>query len=478
MKHCTNPDCPHRTRTGQPAEYNDRVEHCSDCGTALVAASLNASTSSPAAEAGWPRDLVRRLTVTVLCLLPVWLSSLVWMPFVRHDLLREMLHLDGLLIPQGVSLLAVGITPFISAFVLVELVALMVPQWRCRRHGDPALRSALTRAALIVGVLVASVQALSLAVYFESLNVMGEPLVNAGFAFRAGSVVTLVAASCLCVAMARLIDLHGVGPGFVLLILVDLALDLPRVVVQLRQMLVEGTLAGIQLVLMVAAIVGFVGVTWWLLRRGDDGPDALPVRVPTCGTWPLVVASSLGMVPATLASLLDSHWLHELSRRLAPGSTIYLAFELTVITLVAVIATRLFYWRRQVGFVTEHGASWRRLQWQSLAFVLGSTLAWFVVIHLVQTPLWLLSPVSLIAMTAIVADLFDEVRLRRRLPAGAQLQRLGEHHDVADALEELAGVVRDAAIVQGLHYRSLTYFFAPYVPMAVLRLPSRTGSPG
>jgi len=110
-----------------------------------------------ASAAAQPRGagLLRRTSVTLAGV--AWLLALerIPLPFLDEELL---LLVTGGQPSSAVTLGALGLVPFVSAFVLVELVALAVPRLRSRRHGPAEARAPLTRSAFALALVLAAAQ--------------------------------------------------------------------------------------------------------------------------------------------------------------------------------------------------------------------------------------------------------------------------------------------------------------------------------
>ena len=209
MAFCPNPDCKHKKRTGQPAEFKEGITTCKDCGTQLVEENPDQPKERPAC----PRPLRRRILFTIGVVSVLWLSMLIPPPFVDLDALGVFFNWSVIDSALHTGPLSRGPNPFLVAFVLVELVALAVPRFRRRRHTDLALRNKLTSASVVVGIGVSILGAYSVAVFLESAGWFssGPPVVdNPGWAFRIAFILATTAGTCLYVAAAHLINRFGV----------------------------------------------------------------------------------------------------------------------------------------------------------------------------------------------------------------------------------------------------------------------------
>jgi preprotein translocase subunit SecY len=361
-----------------------------------------------------------------------------------------------------------GPNPFLVAFVLVELFALAVPRFRRRRHSDPVLRNRLTFASVIMGIGVSLVGAYSMAIFLESVwNYAGPPVVdNPGWAFRLGFVLTTTAGTCLYVAAAFLINRFGVGSGFAVVILAYMISEAPPLLLEIWHHLNIESITPIKVLVLGAAGVGAFAGIWWYLHLPDKKPGKLPLRLPTCGLFPLELAFLIMILPSTLMQFFNVSWLNELVGVLVPGSKPYLLLELGLLIVFVPLISSLFYWRRRKDFAQKDNLrEWRRARIHSAIFLVCIVGAWYVLYRLIPGSVWSFpSSVILVGACALTADLVHEIRARWHAPGGVDLVVLESHQDVADAVE--AG--GKGEVIQGLHYRSLTYFFGPFVPLNVL----------
>jgi hypothetical protein len=160
----------------------------------------------------WTRILV---TLTLLAVLQ--LVALLRLPGI------DMSKLDSLNGSFSLSVIALGITPFWSGFVVVELLSFVLPMGRKLRRGGIDGRSKLNTFAIRVGLGLAAVQAAAIAIAMQlAVAPGGGNLVpNPGLLFLLSSVTTLVAGTTLALLAAKLVSRWGVGNGFCLIILLQ-----------------------------------------------------------------------------------------------------------------------------------------------------------------------------------------------------------------------------------------------------------------
>ena len=256
-----------------------------------------------------PEGIGRRLAVTVLVPIGVLLAFRLPMPGVPDELMSS---------PAGrnLSLFALGISPIISAYLTVELVALVVPPWNRLRHAGPAARAKLDTAARILTLLLAAFQSYGVATYLQ-----GMPMLGVSVGSLPVVIATQVAAVALLYLAALWITRRGLVNGLLLLTAVfavrGLALGVSSAIHDAR---VTGELDARWAVLLavgvalpiVASVLALGGVTF---GTADDAAKAQSpyresgrkprplyawVPVPASSIYPLAAAASLLMLPATL----------------------------------------------------------------------------------------------------------------------------------------------------------------------------------
>jgi preprotein translocase subunit SecY len=199
MKYCTNSDCSGRQRSHAPAGYQDSLEVCPECGGPVT---LDGTLVQEPSPAPW-RNAAVTLGVLAVCL------------GARQIALPTVTPPAGLL--EGrmafLSIMALGVKPLLFGYMIVEFAALLMPEWRPLRVGEPGGRAKLHRAALIVGMLAALLQAVFLTLGLEAAGVR----TNYGAGFRVITVLTLLGATAALVALARIVDREGLGGGFSIL---------------------------------------------------------------------------------------------------------------------------------------------------------------------------------------------------------------------------------------------------------------------
>ncbi len=243
------------------------------------------------------------------------------------------------------SVFAIGVMPYISASIIVQLLTHVDERLKELRKEGEAGRRKITRYTRYGTVALATFQALGVAIALEGQSAGGLPIViDPGLGFRITAVVTLVTGTMFLMWLGEQVSERGVGNGISLLIFAGIVAGLPRAVGGTLELARTGELH-VLLVLVLAVLA--LGVTAFVVfvergqrritvnyakrqvgRRMYAGQSShLPLKLNMSGVIPPIFASSLILFPATLGSWFGSseglRWLKDLSTTLSPGQPIY-----------------------------------------------------------------------------------------------------------------------------------------------------------
>ncbi len=365
------------------------------------------------------------------------------------------------------SLLVLGVQPLLSGFVLVELVALIIPAWRPLRTGRRAGREKLRYASLIVGMVLALGQAFFMAVALEKTASS-----TVGDGFRIITVLILLGATAALIALARIVDEAGLGGGFPVLMLVFALPHIAKPLGQAYSAFHHGALTASALQTEAFGLALLVGATLWFFS-----PYALPANEP----WEhpaLLSRPACGVAPLHLGAGMLTYLT--LVVKMYSGQTIYPSWRSDVATLVLSISAAMGF-----AFLFNQPDRFSRV-WRSLSpvppeclprikSVMPECVLFIGLAVLVETGLVRVvgnggvpSAIAVILVTGIIADLIREFRARTE--STARLVPVWEIHQVyavppAMRLLQAQGF---HPFAKGLRLRSLLQFFGPYAPIAIL----------
>ena len=258
------------------------------------------------------------------------------------------------------GIFALGIMPYISASIIVQLLTAMVPQLENLKKEGEQGRKKINQYTRYGTVFLATVQAYGLAVSLEAGDLVTDP----GMFFRAATVVTLVGGTMFLMWLGEQITARGIGNGISLIIFIGIIAEIPAALAQFLSQGRSGALSPaviIGVLVMVVVVIAFVVFMERALRKihiqyprrqvgmkvYDGGSSHLPVKVNPAGVIPAIFASSLLLLPTTLATFSGNQTGPVMSTILAffgPGQPLYLAF------FTAMIVFFTFFYTFNVSF--------------------------------------------------------------------------------------------------------------------------------
>ncbi|MFP4404070.1 preprotein translocase subunit SecY [Rhodosalinus sp.] len=253
------------------------------------------------------------------------------------------------------GIFALGIMPYISASIIVQLLAAMVPSLeQLKKEGEQG-RKKLNQYTRYGTVLLATLQAYGLAVSLEAGDLVTDP----GWFFRASCVITLVGGTMFLMWLGEQITARGVGNGISLIIFVGIIAEIPAALAQFFASGRSGAISPaviVGVILMVVVTITFVVFMERSLRKitiqyprrqmGMKMTEAqtshLPVKVNPSGVIPAIFASSLLLLPTTLSTFSGQESGPVMSTIMAyfgPGQPLYLLFFAAMIIFFAYFYT-------------------------------------------------------------------------------------------------------------------------------------------
>ena len=239
------------------------------------------------------------------------------------------------------SIFAIGIMPYISAAIIMQLLSVVHPKLeQLKKEGEQGRRK-ITQYTRYGTVLLATFQALGVAIALESQSAGGAPVViAAGLGFRITTVVTLVTGTIFLMWLGEQVSERGIGNGISIIIFAGIVAGLPSAVggtLELARIGELHVLLVLLLLVLALAVTGFVvfvergqrriTVNYakrQIGRRMYSGQTShLPLKLNMAGVIPPIFASSIILFPATLGGWFGSSeelaWLGDISTTLSPG---------------------------------------------------------------------------------------------------------------------------------------------------------------
>ncbi|GJL58005.1 MAG: protein translocase subunit SecY [Nitrospirales bacterium] len=237
------------------------------------------------------------------------------------------------------TIFALGIMPYISASIILQLLTVVVPHLsKLAKEGERG-RKTIIQYTRYGTILIALIQGFGIALGLEGMN-DGAFVLDPGWSFRLMTVITLVAGTAFLMWLGEQITERGVGNGISLIIFSGIVASLPSAVVQTFDLYQVGQISLLLLIILGIVMLAVMGAIVFLEsgrrkiavqyakrivgRRVYGGQNThIPLKINTAGVIPPIFASSIIAFPATIASFIQVPWVQSIGSQLAPGSLLY-----------------------------------------------------------------------------------------------------------------------------------------------------------
>ena len=337
------------------------------------------ATSGPQiAKTGKYGDLRRRLVFLLLALVVYRIGAHIPVPGINPDQLRQLfpgqqggiLNLFNMFSGGALSrftVFALGIMPYISASIIMQLMTYVVPTFEQMKKEGEAGRRKITQLTRYGTLALALFQSFGIAVALETSQGL---VVSPGWGFRMTAVVSLTAGTMFLMWLGEQITERGLGNGISILIFADIAAGLPNAVGGLMELVRTGAMSVI-IALFIVALVCLVTYFVVFIERGQrkilvnyarrqvgnkvyGGQSShLPLKLNMAGVIPPIFASSIILLPATVVGWFSAgdsmRWLKDLAGTLTPGQPIYVMLYAAAIIFFCFFYTGLVFNSRETA---------------------------------------------------------------------------------------------------------------------------------
>ena len=323
---------------------------------------------------GKATDLRQRILFTVGLLMVYRLGTYIPVPGIDGTALREFMAtvstgIGGILnmftggAISRMGVFALGIMPYISASIIIQLLSSMLPRLeQLKKEGEQG-RKKINQYTRYGTVLLATFQGWGIALSLEAGDLAQDP----GMFFRLSCVVTLVGGTMFLMWLGEQITARGIGNGISLIIFVGIVAEVPAALAQFFSQGRSGALSPaviIGVLVMVVVVIGFIVFMERAQRKihiqyprrqvgmkvYDGGSSHLPIKVNPAGVIPAIFASSLLLLPITISAFSGQQTGPIMSTVLAyfgPGQPLYLLFY------TAMIVFFTYFYTANVSFKTD-----------------------------------------------------------------------------------------------------------------------------
>jgi len=333
-----------------------------------LAASLNLGVLSKATE------LKKRIWFTLGALIIYRLGTYIPVPGVDASVMAQLMaqHGNGILgmfdmftggALRRMTVFALNIMPYISASIIIQLMTAAMPSLEALKKEGEQGRIKLNQYTRYLTVAIAMVQSYGIALGLESMRgAAGAAVVHPGFAFLFTAVVTLVGGTMFLMWVGEQITARGVGNGTSLIIMAGIVANLPNALASLLELGRTGALSTVFIIgffVLAVAVVAFIVFMERAYRRvpvqypkrqvgnrmfGGDSTH-MPLKINTSGVIPPIFASSILLIPATIAGFSGggTGWLQVIASQLGHGTPIYMLLYAAMIIFFSFFYTAVVF---------------------------------------------------------------------------------------------------------------------------------------
>ncbi|MBT5459970.1 MAG: preprotein translocase subunit SecY [Rhodospirillaceae bacterium] len=327
-------------------------------------------------QLGKATELKKRLWFTLGALIVYRLGTYIPLPGIDPQILQEIFQSQagGLLAVFDMfaggafgrmTIFALGIMPYISAAIIMQLLTSVSPYFeQIKKEGEPG-RKKINQYTRYGTVLLATLQGYGISVGLEGTSgAAGSAVIDPGLFFRLTTVITLVGGTMFLMWLGEQITARGVGNGISLIIFAGIVANLPSALAGTLELGRTGALSAgfiVFLLVMAVAVIALIVFVERAQRRlvvqypkrqvgnkmfGGDSSH-LPLKINTAGVIPPIFASSLLLLPITVAGFSAAgqgpEWLSTVTAYLGRGQPVYLLIYSALIAFFAFFYTSVVF---------------------------------------------------------------------------------------------------------------------------------------
>lgn len=263
---------------------------------------------------------------------------------------------------ENFSIFALGIMPYISASIIIQLLTVVVPQLEALSKEGESGRRTITKYTRYGTVILSLIQGFFIASGLEGMSSPnGTPIVaDPSLQFKLMTVITLTSGTAFIMWLGEQMTERGIGNGISMIIFSGIVARMPAAVLNTIELIKSGELSLIFvpiIVVMMIVVVGFIIFIETSQRRipiqyakrvvgrkvyGGQSSH-LPLKINVSGVIPPIFASSIMMFPATIGSFVKVDWVQQISAALSPGTLYYEIFFVGMIVFFCFFYTAVTF---------------------------------------------------------------------------------------------------------------------------------------
>lgn len=266
---------------------------------------------------------------------------------------------------KRLSIFALGIMPYISASIIIQLMTSVVPKFeQLKKEGESGKRK-ITQYTRYFTVVLATFQAIGVASAIQGQTAGGLAVVfNPGMTFMFTAVVTLVCGTLFLMWLGEQVTERGIGNGISLIIFAGIVAGLPSAIGGTLELVRTGEMNSFMVIVLFILAIGVTAFVIFVERaqrrikinyaKRQQGNKVLagqssflPLKLNMAGVIPPIFASSIILFPSTIAGWFGSNegmgWMQDISSMLSPGQPIYVMFYAAAIIFFCFFYTALVF---------------------------------------------------------------------------------------------------------------------------------------
>ncbi len=263
---------------------------------------------------------------------------------------------------ENFSIFALGIMPYISASIIIQLLTVVVPQLEAWKKEGQAGQRKITQYTRYGTVLLSIIQGTFIAVGLEGMaGPAGEAIVlEPGLQFKLMTMLTLTSGTAFIMWLGEQMTERGIGNGISLIIFAGIVARVPAAIVNSIQLVQAGQIAMFFVPLLLIFMFGVVYLIVFcetsqrripiqyakrvVGKRVYGGQSShLPLKINVSGVIPPIFASSLMMFPATIGGFIQIDWVQQVSAALQPGTVYYYLIYISMIVFFCFFYTAVTF---------------------------------------------------------------------------------------------------------------------------------------
>ncbi len=263
---------------------------------------------------------------------------------------------------ENFSIFALGIMPYISASIIIQLLTVVVPQLEALKKEGQSGQRKITQYTRYGTVLLSIIQGTFIAVGLEGMpgNAGGAIVLEPGLQFKLMTMLTLTSGTAFIMWLGEQMTERGIGNGISLIIFAGIVARVPAAIVNSIQLVQSGQIAMFFVPLLLIFMFGVIYLIVFcetaqrripiqyakrvIGKRVYGGQSShLPLKINVSGVIPPIFASSLMMFPATIGGFIQIDWVQQVSAALRPGTVYYYLIYISMIVFFCFFYTAVTF---------------------------------------------------------------------------------------------------------------------------------------